>query len=208
MVPSISECPIQSCTVRKSTPPHSAQVANVARNLCSQKSSGFSFARMRDHFAGIKEIQLWLAPGGGEQNRATRIAVRFPFLQRLYKLVRDGNLAAFVSFWREAVLAFIADSYDSTVEVKIGPSGVHHFLLPHTGHQKELKPLALVLIACSKEFVEVFALADFGFILNVAGPVIPAGETANVIGLEKGHHILELVVDGAGLKFFHVAPES
>ena len=69
-----------------------------------------------------------------EQERTARVAVRLPFLQCLYKLVRDGNLAAFVGFWREAVLAFIADSYDSTVEVKIEPRGVHHFLLPHAGH--------------------------------------------------------------------------
>ena len=111
-------------------------------------------------------------------------------------------------FWREAVLAFISDSYDSTGEVKIGPRGVHHFLLPHAGHQKELKPQALVLIANSQEFVEVFALVDFRFVLNVTGPVILAGQAANAIGLEKGHYIFELVVDGAWLKLFHVTQKG
>src|SRR5664279_2770468 len=165
---------------------------------------GIQLSALCDHFAGIKEVQLWLPAGCREQERTARVAVGFPFLQCLYKLVRDGNLAAFVGFWREAVLAFIADSYDSTVEVKIGPRGVHHFLLPHAGHQKELEPQALVLIACSKEFVEVFALVDFRFVLNVTGPVVLAGQAANAIGLKKGHHIFELVVDGARLKFFYV----
>src|SRR5664280_582416 len=82
----------------------------------------------------VQELLLWFPAGCREQERTARVAFGFPFLQGLYKLVRDGNLASFVGFWRESVLAFIADGYDSTVEVKIGPRGVHHFLLPHAGH--------------------------------------------------------------------------
>src|SRR5271165_5459487 len=86
MVLSMSECPIQSCTVRKSTPPHSAQVANVARNLCSQKSSGFSFARCATILQASRKSSFGPA-GSREQQRTARIAVRLPFLQCLYKLV-------------------------------------------------------------------------------------------------------------------------
>src|SRR5690348_6119985 len=41
----MSLCPSHCCTVRKSTPAHKHRVANVERNLCSQKSSSFSSAR-------------------------------------------------------------------------------------------------------------------------------------------------------------------
>ena len=41
-----SVCPIHICTVRRSTPERKARVANVARNLCSQKSFSDRPARL------------------------------------------------------------------------------------------------------------------------------------------------------------------
>ena len=45
MVDSKSLCPSHDCTVRRSTPDCRCLVANVARNLCNQKSSALSSAR-------------------------------------------------------------------------------------------------------------------------------------------------------------------
>src|SRR5439155_23710829 len=66
MVDSMSACPSHNCTVRRSTPAHSDQVANVARNLCSRKFSGLSCARSAKAFRASRKSSLGLHPAVGK----------------------------------------------------------------------------------------------------------------------------------------------
>src|ERR1700675_4592032 len=65
MVLSMSECPNHCCTVRRSTPAHRHFVANVARNLCNQKSSGSSRVRLTTVFKQSRKSSLGLHPAVG-----------------------------------------------------------------------------------------------------------------------------------------------
>src|SRR5271163_4251777 len=75
MVLSMSECPSHCCTVRRSTPAHSDHVANVARNLCSQKFSLSNFARSATAFRPSRKSSLGLQPAVGK----TRLQVLSDF---------------------------------------------------------------------------------------------------------------------------------
>src|SRR4029077_2702845 len=61
----MSECPSHCCTVRKSTPAQRHRVANVARNLCSQKLSSSSFARSATAFRQSRKSSFGLHPAVG-----------------------------------------------------------------------------------------------------------------------------------------------
>src|ERR1019366_1400889 len=66
MVLSMSECPSHCCTVRRSTPAHRHFVANVARNLCSQKLSGSGRVRLTTAFRQSRKSSLGLHPTVGK----------------------------------------------------------------------------------------------------------------------------------------------
>src|SRR5579871_5029133 len=61
----MSECPSHCCTVRKSTPAHRHRVANVERNLWSQKLSLSSSARSAHVFRQSRKSSLGLHPAVG-----------------------------------------------------------------------------------------------------------------------------------------------
>src|SRR5580765_7794803 len=61
----MSVCPTHNWTVRRSTPAHRQRVANVERNLCSQKLSLSSFARSAHAFRQSKKSSLGLQPEVG-----------------------------------------------------------------------------------------------------------------------------------------------
>src|SRR5215475_8511995 len=65
IVDSISLCPSHCWTVRRSTPAHKHRVANVERNLCSQKSSLFNSARSAHAFRQSRESSFGLHPEVG-----------------------------------------------------------------------------------------------------------------------------------------------
>src|ERR1035438_2208809 len=65
MVLSTSECPSHCCTVRRSTPAQRHRVANVARNLWSQKSCSSSFARCATAFRQSRKSSFGLHPAVG-----------------------------------------------------------------------------------------------------------------------------------------------
>src|SRR5215468_10509987 len=62
IVDSISLCPSHCWTVRRSTPAHKHRVANVERNLCSQKSSLFNSARSAHAFRQSRKSSFGLHP--------------------------------------------------------------------------------------------------------------------------------------------------
>src|SRR2546426_5966696 len=66
MVDSMSLCPIQCCTVRRSTSRlRRCVVANVLRNLCSQQLSGFKPARFATLFRQSRKSSFGLHPAVG-----------------------------------------------------------------------------------------------------------------------------------------------
>src|ERR1700692_4393094 len=82
IVLSMSECPNHCCTVRRSTPAHRHFVANVARNLCSQKLSGSSRVRVTTAFRQSRKSSLGRHPAGGN----TRAQPFDPFAFHAFKL--------------------------------------------------------------------------------------------------------------------------
>src|SRR5262249_18747633 len=73
----MSLCPSHCCTVLRSTPPHRQRVANVARNLCNQKSSGFSIARSATAFRQSRKSSFGLHPAVG--NTSAHVLSDFSF---------------------------------------------------------------------------------------------------------------------------------
>ena len=63
------------CTLRRSTPAHRHRVAKVARNLCSQKFSGSSFARSATAFRLSRKLSFGLHSEVGN----TRLQLLFAF---------------------------------------------------------------------------------------------------------------------------------
>src|SRR5205807_7884404 len=83
IVLSMSECPSQCCTVRRSTPAQRQRVANVARNLCSQKLSFLSLARSATTFRSSRKFSLGLKPAVGK----TRLQVLSAFAFHSFRLL-------------------------------------------------------------------------------------------------------------------------
>src|SRR5437762_12186402 len=81
----MSEWPSHCCTVRRSTPAHKHRVANVARNLCNQKSSGFSSARSAAAFRSSRKFIFTLQPEVGK----TKLHVLSDFAFRAFRLVTN-----------------------------------------------------------------------------------------------------------------------
>src|SRR5262252_10647687 len=77
MVDSMSECPSHCCTVLRSTPAHRQRVANVERNLCSQKSPLLSFVRSAHAFRQSKKSSFGLQPAVG--NTSPQVLSAFAF---------------------------------------------------------------------------------------------------------------------------------
>src|SRR5215472_2266689 len=77
MVDSMSECPSHCCTVLRSTPAHRQRVANVERNLCSQKLSLLSLARSAHAFRQSKKSSFGLQPAVG--NTKPQVLSAFAF---------------------------------------------------------------------------------------------------------------------------------
>src|ERR1700686_5676999 len=78
----MSEWPSHCCTVRRSTPAHRHRVANVARNLCSQKLSSSSFARPATAFRQSRKSSFGLHPAVGN----TRLQVLFDLAFQPFRL--------------------------------------------------------------------------------------------------------------------------
>src|ERR1022692_3439679 len=117
----MSECPSHCCTVRRSTPAQRHRVANVAPNLCSQKSSGFCSARSATAFRSsrkfiftlhaavgktklnfIEEVHLHVARGSRKDQVARLIRLRLQYLEAGHQLCRNRNFSLFVRLWRPA----------------------------------------------------------------------------------------------------------
>src|SRR5216684_8364214 len=79
----MSECPSHCWTVRRSTPAQSDHVANVARNLCSQKFSVWRFARSATAFRSSRKSSFGLHPAVGN----TRPHVLLDFALCAFRLV-------------------------------------------------------------------------------------------------------------------------
>src|SRR5271169_2552810 len=77
IVDSMSEWPSHCCTVRRSTPAHRHRVANVARNLCSQKLSSSSLACSATVFRQSRKSSLGLHPAVG--NTSPHVLSALPF---------------------------------------------------------------------------------------------------------------------------------
>src|SRR5438132_2348426 len=78
IVDSMSLCPIQFCTVRRSTSRlRRCVVAKVARNLCNQQLSGFKPARFATAFRQSRKSSFGLHPAVG--NTRLHVLSDFPF---------------------------------------------------------------------------------------------------------------------------------
>ena len=91
MVDSMSECPSHCCTVRRSTPAHSDQVANVALNLCSQKFRGLSLTRSATAFRVSRKSSFGLHPAVGKTSPQLVSALAFAVFNFLTSLAGMGT---------------------------------------------------------------------------------------------------------------------
>src|SRR6266571_314412 len=81
----MSEWPSHCCTVRRSTPAHRHRVANVALNLCNQKSSRFSSARSATALRSSRKFIFTLQPEVGK----TKLQVLSDFAFSAFRLIAN-----------------------------------------------------------------------------------------------------------------------
>jgi D-arabinose 1-dehydrogenase-like Zn-dependent alcohol dehydrogenase len=62
------------------------------------------------------------------------------------------------------------------------------------GHEEELKPESLLVIASFEESIEFFLVVNLRFLFCVARPVVLSDQTADPVRLQKTHEIFKLVV--------------
>src|SRR5215467_6235283 len=105
----MSECPSHCCTVLRSTPAHRQRVANVERNLCSQKSSLSSLARSAHFFRQSRKSSFGLQPEVGKTNPHVFSDFAFHAFSFLRELRRDGNLAFLVCLRRPSPIRLVAN---------------------------------------------------------------------------------------------------
>src|SRR6516162_9804885 len=74
MVLAKSVWPIHDCSVRKSTPPHRCRVANVALNLCNQKSPESKPARFATALQQSSRSSFGLHPAVGNSRLHVRVS--------------------------------------------------------------------------------------------------------------------------------------
>src|ERR1700686_4009923 len=81
----MSEWPSHCCTVRRSTPAQRHRVANVARNLCSQKLYSSSFSRSAIVLRQSRKSSFGLHPAVGN----TRLQVLSDFAFHSFRLLTN-----------------------------------------------------------------------------------------------------------------------
>src|SRR5580698_797839 len=94
----MSEWPSHCCTVRRSTPAHRHRVANVARNLWSQKFSGSSFARSATAFRLSRKLSFGLHPEVGNSRLHFLFALAFHAFRFFTSLVGIGISRSLYAF--------------------------------------------------------------------------------------------------------------
>src|ERR1700730_7801975 len=98
MVLSISLWPIHNCTVRKSTPAQSDQVANVARNLCNQRFSLSKFARSATALRSSRKFNFGLHPEVGNTRLQFLSAFNFQAFRLLTSVAGMGISRSLYAF--------------------------------------------------------------------------------------------------------------
>src|SRR6185437_2711104 len=98
IVLSMSECPRYDWTVLKSTPAQRHFVANVARNLCSQKSSSFRSARFATVLRQSRKSNLGLHPLVGKTKLHDLSACFFHSFNRVIRVVGTGISRSLYAF--------------------------------------------------------------------------------------------------------------
>src|ERR1700677_2538561 len=88
----------------------------------------------------IQEIQLRSASPGWEQQIAVPARLRLPCLETLCELRGNRNLPLLVGLRRPSPIRLVTDADGGRSEVHIPPVRMHHLLLSHPSHQKELVP--------------------------------------------------------------------
>src|SRR5579864_3204469 len=94
----MSLCPSHCCTVRRSTPAQRHRVANVERNLCSQKSSLSSFARSAHAFRQSRKSSFGLHPPVGNTSPQVLSAFIFRCFNFFASLVGIGISRSLYAF--------------------------------------------------------------------------------------------------------------
>ena len=120
-------------------------MANVALNLCSQKSSGFSSARSVTALRSSRKFIFTLHPEVGK----TKLQVLADFAFRAFRLATNfvgigisRSLYAFGVQPRSGL--WLTRTVDALSDVR--PVGVHDLLFAHARHQKELKPQPFLFV--------------------------------------------------------------
>src|SRR5579864_4596960 len=94
----MSECPSHCCTVRRSTPAQSDHVANVARNLCSQKLSLSNSARSATVLRQSRKSSLGLQAAVGKSSPHVLSAFAFNAFKLLVSFVGIGISRSLYAF--------------------------------------------------------------------------------------------------------------
>src|SRR5260370_8058402 len=98
MVFTIWEWPSHCLTVRRSTPAQRHRVANVARNLCSQKFSSSSFARSATALRSSRKFNFGLHPAVGNKRLHVLSALAFHAFSFLASFVGIGISRSLYAF--------------------------------------------------------------------------------------------------------------
>src|SRR5580704_2329306 len=94
----MSEWPSHCCTVLRSTPAQRHRVANVARNLCSQKCLGSSLARSATALRSSRKFSFGLHPAVGNTRLHVLSALAFHAFRLLVSFAGMGISRSLYAF--------------------------------------------------------------------------------------------------------------
>lgn len=118
-------------------------------------------ATSRYSLDAISKIHLRFATGSGEQWWASFVGLGHTALKNLNQRVRNRNLAFLVPLWRPFPgRELVLHSHGACFQVHIGPEGKAYFLLTLAGHQGEVEPDILRLVARAEKRVQLLWLVS------------------------------------------------
>ena len=185
IVDSMSEWPSHCCTVRRSTPAQRHRVANVARNLCSQKLSSSSFARSATAFRQSRKSSFGLQPAvGNTKRRSCPLSPSTPSDFSPASQESESHVLCMPSassprsgLWLTRTVAWlrlISDQYVYMTSCSRIP------VIRKNSYQRRS-----FVIASREELVEFFLLVNLRFFFGVARPVVLANQTTNSVRLQR-----------------------
>jgi hypothetical protein len=142
----------------------------TAKSYIRLAESAIEPSRPGDQFERPQEVPIGSARCHREEEPrcgANRLVI---FGEAFHQLIGQRDLALLPVLRRKLPLGFRLDPGE-LLGAYVTPTGVAHFSIAHSRHEKKFKENTIAEIACSKKPFQFLRLVYFGLSFHVAGPI-------------------------------------